>query len=303
MDQPKTSDRGVTLLKFVLNLLRDKPEGLAPREIYPQIEATVPLDSFDKEPMKGSGLPRWRATLHFHSVAATKAGLLVKSDGRWHVTGEGVDAARLPENDLKKLIRSRYREWRWGGSRAPTLPDDVDKPGTTDVAPAQRVALLLEDVQDKARAEIEAHLDTLDGFEFQGLVAALLEAMGYTPRLLAKPGPDGGTDILAYLDPLGARTPHIRVQVKHREQPASREEVAALRGLIRGDREIGLFVSSSGFTREAKREANAGAVHIEIVELDRFLELWIQHYDKIAESARAKLRLQPVYFLAPAEQL
>jgi restriction system protein len=111
--------------------------------------------------------------------------------------------------------------------------------------------------------------------------------------------PDGGTDALAYVDPLGARTPHIRVQVKHRDQSAGREEIAALRGIIRAEREIGLFVSSGGFTRDAKREAERGAVHIELIDLDRFLALWLQHYEKIPDAKRAKLRLEPVYFLAP----
>jgi restriction system protein len=127
----------------------------------------------------------------------------------------------------------------------------------------------------------------------------LLEGMGYATNVISKPGADGGSDILAYIDPLGAQTPHIRVQVKHRDQAVSREDVAALRGIIRGDREIGLFVSSGGFTKEARREAGNGAVHMELVDLDRFLELWLQHYDKIPEAKRSKLRLEPVHFLAP----
>src|SRR5262249_15285644 len=114
MNQPKTVDRGVALLKFVLELLKSKPEGWRPQDIYREIEAKLPLDSFDTEIMRGSGLPRWRAALHFHSVAATKAGLLVKSDGQWRVTEEGQRAATLPSDELKRLLRSRYREWRWG---------------------------------------------------------------------------------------------------------------------------------------------------------------------------------------------
>lgn len=159
--------------------------------------------------------------------------------------------------------------------------------------------MLFDDSKQKARAEIDDYLDRLTAFDFQELVAALLEGMGYTTRFISPPGPDGGTDALAYVDPLGARTPHIRVQVKHRDQPAGREEIAALRGIIRAEREIGVFVSSGGFTREAEREADKGAVHIELLDLDRFLELWVQHYEKIPEAKRAKLRLQPVYFLAP----
>ena len=73
-----------------------------------------------------------------------------------------------------------------------------------------------------------------------------------TPHIVAR-GHDGGTDILAYPDTLDAKTPHVRVQVKHRQsQKASREEIQVLRGIIRQDRENGLFVSSGGFTPQTR---------------------------------------------------
>jgi restriction system protein len=295
MSQPKTVDRGVALIKFALGLLKDHPDGMRPRDIYAEIEAKLPLNDFDKEIMKGSGLPRWRALLHFQSVAATKAGLLTKSDGRWFVTEEGQKAVSLSDDELKHFMRSRYSLWRWGN---PKLKAEIETPSAADEAPLETSALF-EDAKQKAREEIDTYLDALGGYEFQDLVAALLEGMGYATNIVSKPGADGGTDILAYIDPLGAQSPHIRVQVKHRDQAASREDVAALRGIIRGDREIGLFVSSGGFTKEARREAGNGAVHIELVDLDRFLELWLQHYGKIPEAKRSRLRLEPVYFLAP----
>lgn len=295
--QPKTADRGVALLKFTLELLKGHPDGLRPQDIFREIQAKVPLDSFDTEPMKGSGLPRWRAALHFFSVAASKAGFLVKSDGWWRVTEEGQNAANLSVDELKRQVRSRYREWRWG-NRKPTA-DLPEAPSSDEEQASESATVLFEDSKEKARAEIDAYLDRLSAYDFQDLVGALLEGMGYTTRFISSPGPDGGTDALAYVDPLGAQKPHIRVQVKHRDQTAGREEIAALRGIIRADREIGLFVSSGGFSREAQREAERGAVHIELIGLDRFLNLWLQHYAKIPEAKRAKLRLEPVYFLAP----
>jgi restriction system protein len=223
---------------------------------------------------------------------------LVKSDGWWRITEEEQKAADLPVDELKKLVRARYREWRWG-ARKPA-PEVIDtSSGTEEQDESESASVLFDDSKQKARAEIDAHLDTLSAYDFQDLVAALLEGMGYTTRFVAPPGPDGGTDALAYVDPLGAQTPHIRVQVKHKDQTAGREEIAALRGIIRADREIGVFVSSGGFSREAQREAERGAVHIELIDLDRFLKLWLQHYSKIPEAKRAKLRLEPVYFLAP----
>jgi restriction system protein len=295
MGQPKSVDRGVSYIKFVLGLLRTHPDGMRPREIYAEIETQHPLDDFDKEMMKGSGLPRWRAALHFHSVAATKAGLLVKSDGRWRVTDEGQKFFSLPDYELKRLMRSRYREWSHQKSKI-----DAGIANAIDETPSLDSSVLFEDAKEKAREEIDTYLNTFSGYDFQNLVAALLEGMGYATSTVSKPGADGGTDILAYTDPLGARTPHIRVQVKHRDQTASREDVAALRGIIRGDREIGMFVSSGGFSKEARREAGNGSVHIELIDLDRFLDLWLQHYSKIPEVKRSKLRLEPIHFLAVA---
>lgn len=93
---------------------------------------------------------------------------------------------------------------------------------------------------------------------------------------------------------------YVRVQVKHRKlQKATREEIAALRGIIRQDREIGLFVASGGFTPQAMAETRNGTVHIQLMDLDGFLENWMTYYDKLAEEDRALLRLRPVFFLAP----
>ncbi|WP_439525199.1 TaqI-like C-terminal specificity domain-containing protein [Marivita sp.] len=92
----------------------------------------------------------------------------------------------------------------------------------------------------------------------------------------------------------------LQTALKHRQsQKASREEIAALRGIIRQDREIGLFVSSGGFTPQAMAEARNGTVHIQLMDLDSFLENWMAYYDKLAEEDRALLRLRPVYFLSP----
>jgi restriction system protein len=116
-------------------------------------------------------------------------------------------------------------------------------------------------------------------------------------------GPDGGTDIVAYQDPLGTTKPHIRAQVKHRKaQKANREEIAALRGVVRSEREIGLFVSTAGFTPDAQREAKHGTGHIELIDLDRFLQLWIMYYEKLTEEDKDLLRLRRVYFLAPEQR-
>ena len=149
---------------------------MRPRDIYAEIESKLPLNEFDRETMKGSGLPRWRAALHFHSVAASKAGLLIKSDGLWHVTEEGQKVASMSDDELRRLMRSRYGEWRWGN---PKVRPDAEVPGTVDEASPPDTSVLFEHAKEKAREEIDSYLDTLGGYEFQELVAALLESAEY----------------------------------------------------------------------------------------------------------------------------
>ena len=231
---------------------------------------------------------------------------LVWREGRLlHLTPEGEAALKLPAPELLEEAIRRYRAWKAsqpGEADAP-VQDDRPAPAGDDEPPVEQTerAFVLETAQSEARSEIEEYVWKLGPYDFQELVAALLRGMGYTTRYIARPGADGGTDILAYPDPIGARTPHLRVQIKHRsKEKATREEIAALRGIIRQDREIGLFVSSLGFTSNAVSEARNGAVHIELMVLDELLDSWVAHYDRLSEEDRGLLRLRPVYFLAPS---
>jgi hypothetical protein len=155
---------------------------------------------------------------------------------------------------------------------------------------------LIDVARDEARAEIETHLATIRPHDFQQVVAALLQAMGYAKTIVSPPGPDGGTDILAFKDALGRELPHLRVQVKHRGEPTGRHEIAALRGIVRREREIGLFVATGGFTKEARREAE-GLSHIGLADLDELLALWVEHGARLSDEARGWLKLTPVWFL------
>lgn len=155
---------------------------------------------------------------------------------------------------------------------------------------------------EEARAEIDQHISDMGPYDFQKLVAELLLAMGYHIRSVAPPGPDGGIDIVAYTDPLGTITPRIMVQVKHRDQKVSVREVRELEGLLRREGDIGLIVSSGGFTGEVTREIRSSVKHIETMDLDRLIMLWQQHYGKVRESAKSLLPLIQVHFLAPPEE-
>jgi restriction system protein len=299
--KPTSKKRAAIFIKAAFEALNAAGGSLPLREVKREVAQRVNLTEHDRQVYEKTGYVRWESILHFYSIGCVKAGYIRKHGGRWHLTPEGKAVMHLPAEQILDRATRTYREWK--ASQPPKSEAKSTAPSEhldeADVEQAER-SLVFESAEGEALAEIEEHVKGLSPSEFQQVVAALLRGMGYATPFEASGGPDGGTDVLAYPDPIGAKTPHIRVQVKHRpSSKASREEVAALRGIIRQDREIGLFVSSSGFTTEAMREARTGSLHIELMDLGRFLNQWMAHFERMTEEDKAKLRLRRVYFLAP----
>jgi restriction system protein len=157
---------------------------------------------------------------------------------------------------------------------------------------AEEVVLL--DVEAKAQQFVEDRLARLDWREMQELVAGILRAMGYRARVSAD-GADRGVDIFASPDGLGLQEPRIFVEVKHRrnEQMGAPQVRAFLGGRKQGDR--CLFVSTGGFTREARYEADRSTVPITLLTLAELRDLLIEHYDRTDAATKARVPLRQIY--------
>ena len=79
-------------------------------------------------------------------------------------------------------------------------------------------------------------------------------------------------------------------------------EVRAMEGVLRKSGDMGLIVSSGGFTSDAEREIQVSSKHIEAMNLDRLIGLWETHYDQVNEQGKLLLPLVKVSFLAPVEE-
>lgn len=289
----KTRKGEYALLAF--RLLKDAGGDLHNRELLEAMEQQLKLTEEERH-VYDDGRPRWDVQVRFSSTGWTKAGFIRKKSGRWYLTPEGEALLGRSPDDIYDAIDERYHAWR---EKRDAERDALETDLGSDERPDETPALILEEAEDRAREEIRDFVMAMGPYDFQDLVAALLRGMGYVTPFVAPKGPDGGTDVLAYLDPLGAKTPHIRVQVKHRQDKATNAEISSLQGNIHPSREIGLFVSSGGFTKEAERQMQKGQVHMELIDLDRFIDLWIEHYGKLDDEDRARLPLRTVSFLAP----
>jgi restriction system protein len=287
------------LLHTVLSELKRMGGEMKLKDLLNAVEPKLKLNEYELGTYPKSGYVRWRSIVHFYSIDCVKAGYITKAGGRWTLTQAGDEALKQRPGEFILGAIKKYREWK--STRPDPEPENSQEPAEVpDEAIVRQTAY--EQAVEQSRAEIENHIDSLAPYDFQKLVAELLVGMGYFVPLIAAPGPDGGVDIIAYRDPLGASVPRIKVQVKHREQKVDVKDVRQFQSVLRNDADIGLIVSSSGFTSTAQTEVRLSPKHIEMIDLERLIELWEQHYDKIRESGKALLPLVKLSFLAPAEE-
>jgi restriction system protein len=146
---------------------------------------------------------------------------------------------------------------------------------------------------------IEKYLSNLNPYDFQHIVADLLRAMGYHVSWVSPPGKDGGVDVIAHTDPLGTKPPRIKVQVKRVAQKVDKDGLRSFLALV-NDNDVGIFVATAGFTRDAEDFARSQERRqITLINLERLVDLWVQHYSRLDDLARQRLPLTPIYFLTP----
>jgi restriction system protein len=146
---------------------------------------------------------------------------------------------------------------------------------------------LFADLQARSEELIRSKLAELDGYEMQDIVAGILRAMGYHTRV-SPPGADGGVDIIASRDPLGAEQP-VKVQVK--AKPNTKSDVTDIRGLngILGQSERGIFVSLGGFTKDALNEP--ATMRMVLVDGERLQALLLEYYDRLDQDSKSLIPL------------
>lgn len=282
------------LIRGVFSILKNHSEGLPAKDVLSRLAVAVPPTDFEASTYPNRpGVRRFEKIVRFSTIGPVKAGWLVKDKGQWSLTDEGRRAyERYP--DPEALEREGARQyWIWKKDQPEEEDDDVETPSTTGST--------LEEAEESAWAEIEEHLEQMNPYDFQDLVAGLLRAMGYHVAWVSPPGPDRGIDIIANSDPLGISGPRIKVQVKRRADRIHVDGVRAFMAML-GSGDVGLFVCTGGFTKDAENEArNQEIRRIMLVDLKRLFDLWVEHYSRISEETRRHLPLKPIYFLVSDE--
>lgn len=134
--------------------------------------------------------------------------------------------------------------------------------------------------------------------DFEAVTAALFRAMGYTAQVQQGTG-DMGVDVIAHKDPLGVESITLKVQCKTGTNSSGGPEIQKLRGtLMPGEK--GIFISLGGFARDAQH-TERNDPNLILIDADRFVELFLDHYPDLSPEMRHRFPLKQVYGVASSD--
>lgn len=286
-------------LKRLFEILAEYPDGLPPKKAIAELEKSLPLTDYENGNFESGGR-RFDKMVRFGTIKPAKAGWIIKDGIRWILTPAGKDALKKYNDPLElfNAAQSLYNDWKhkYNQSESEGLAGSSEE---DEDESEQSASVTFEEAKEQAQEKIDAFLHNMEPYEFQKLIADLLNAMGYHVIWIAPPGKDGGMDILAYTDPLGAQGPRIKVQVKQQQKPVTEPDLKSFMANI-GQHDSGIFFCTGGFTQDAHKFArNQESRRIMLVDSIMLVKLWTNNIKRLSDQAWQRLPLTPVYFLTP----
>lgn len=279
----------------VLNILKSEPQGLYWKDLFTKLDEVLPPNEFENGSYESNGNRRRPYIVRFSTIGIVKAGWLVKDQGTWSVTPEGIHALELYKtpDELNRQSRIMYKEWKSG------RPEEESSEEISESESDQEIEMVasIEEAEDNAMSIITQYMGNMDPYVFQDLIAALLVGMGYHVNWVSPPGKDGGLDIVAFQDPLGATGRRIKVQVKRRADKAGAESLRSFLGVL-SEEDIGLYVCTGGFTPDAEKTArDQENKRLRLLDAKALFKLWVDYYGTMPQDKRALMPLKPIYHL------
>lgn len=164
------------------------------------------------------------------------------------------------------------------------------KKAALDTSIDESIGATADEIQEITKDFILKELSKrLKGYDFEGFVADLLNAMGYKTKV-SKQGGDSGIDIVAYKDEF---PPRICVQVKSVDGDIKESTIQSLRGAM-SEGDYGVFVTLSDYTANARAYLEQHPI-IRGLNGSEVVDLVLRYYDKLDDKYQDMIPLKQVY--------
>lgn len=141
------------------------------------------------------------------------------------------------------------------------------------------IAKRVDRINDSTRRMLKTRLHSMPADRFEALIGALLIEIGFdeeTVQVTSYSG-DGGIDVRGVLNAGDVTEVNAAVQVKRWKGNVQARTVRDVRGSLT-TQEQGIIITTSGFSKGARAEANAiGKTPISLVDGSQLIELLIKH--------------------------
>jgi restriction system protein len=205
--------------------------------------------------------------------------------GYFKITEQGLNLLAEKPEKINSALLERYAEFQEFRNRKKDQSKTPEETGTAHIpeneTPEDSLATAYKLLRKNLEDEILTSVKESTPAFFERLVVDLLVKMGYggnrqdAGRALGKSG-DGGIDGIINEDQLGLDV--IYIQAKRWEGVVGRPEIQKFAGALQGQRaRKGVFITTSGFTKEAMEYASLIESKIILVSGEKLASLMAQH--------------------------
>lgn len=290
MGNPK-GPRFIQYFQPVIQALRDLGASAKPREVYDWILEHEDVPTSEVEQTTKGGQPKFENKVGWAKFYLSKAGFIDSEQrGVWLLTESGRTASFTHEQAYE-LFRSIHDTFSTRSSDQPSDAQGGTEDTEDDAAPTELEFINQNEIQEQLVLELRGLTPT--GFE--ELCARLLRHLGFESVKVRGGSGDEGIDGEGYLLINEFVRSKVMFQCKRYEGSVGPEKIRDFRGSIQGRAERGILLTTGTFTKLASKEAaRENAVAIELVDIDRLIELIIR--EKLGVRETKALQIDAGFF-------
>lgn len=269
-----------------------------PREVYGWIAEHHDIPKAEIEGTTKGGQSKFENKVGWARFYLAKADLIdTEQRGVWVLTEQG-RKANLSHEDAYQLFKRIH-----DGFQRPdkTVEDEQPRSPVEDEdasAPDEKAYLNQDEIQER----LVELLRSVGDKGFEELCARLLRHIGFENVKVTGQSGDQGIDGEGYLLINRFVRTKVMFQCKRYKKTVQPKEVRDFRGAIQGLAERGIFLTTGTFTKGAREEAaRENATAIELVDIDRLLELMIE--EGLGVRKTKVLTIEPDFFKPYQERL
>ncbi len=262
--------RFVQYFPHVITALKELGNSGTPSEVRELISQNLKLTDDQLNEQIESGASRFDNHVAWAKFYLVKAGYIDASKrGVWRLTEKGFNS-HLTEKDALRLFQEVHQQFK----KVPA-PADASTPGELEetAAPSETGVAGIEDY----RAELLDIIRRLPPSGFEHLCQRLLRESGFQQVEVTGRSGDGGIDGKGLLQ----INPLLSIQVVFQSKrykaniSVTVSQIRDLRGAMAGRTDKGIFITTSTFTADARKEAlREGVPPIELVDGQKLVEMF-----------------------------